>query len=326
MCASSRVLMVLVTLFVSLSGVSPVLAQQPYPSRTIKMIIPFPPGGPTDLFARLFAPRLGEVLGQNVVTENRAGAGGNIGIDAAAKSAPDGYTMVFGTGSIATGAAIYKSLPYDPRKDIEPVALVGVVPLVLLAAPNMPGTPAELIAEIRRSPGKHSFGSAGNGTTTHLAGEMLKARASIDVVHVPYKGSGPAIQDTIAGRLAFLFETPSATKAFTDSGQLKLVAVSTAKRSPLLPNLPSLAESGVPGLAAYTWNMLFVPAGTPKAVIDRLQRASNQVLADSTLAGRLANLGVEVVSDSTPESARTFLLKELDVWADVVKTAGVKVE
>lgn len=321
-----RILMLVAPVVCATISSPPVLAQQPYPSRTIKMVIPFPPGGPTDLFARLFAPKLGEALGQNVVTENRAGAGGNIGIDAVAKSAPDGYSIVFGTGSIATGAAIYKSLPYDPRKDIEPVALVGVVPLVLLAAPNMPGTPAELIAEIRRSPGKHSFGSAGNGTTTHLAGEMLKARAGIDVVHVPYKGSGPAIQDTIAGRLAFLFETPSATKAFTDSGQLKLVAVSTAKRSPLLPNLPSLAESGVPGLAAYTWNMLFVPAGTPRAIVDRLQQASNQVLADATLAGRLANLGVEVVADSTPESARAFFLKELEVWAEVVKTAGVKAD
>jgi tripartite-type tricarboxylate transporter receptor subunit TctC len=296
-----------------------------YPERTIKFVIPFPPGGPTDVFGRLFAASLAEVLGQPVVPHNVAGAGSAIGVSSVANATADGYTVLFGTGSIATGAAFTK-LPYDPRKDIEPVALAGIVPLVLLAAPDMPNNVSGLVAALKAAPGKHGYGSAGPGTTTHLAGEMFKAKAGLDIVHVPYRGSGPALLDTAAGRQAFLFETITASKPMYTAGKLQLLAVGTKNRSRLLPDVPTVAEGGVPGMAAYTWNMVFVPPGTPKSIIDRLNKASNQVLSNPDFAKKMAGFATEVVADSTPATAKAFLHEELDTWAAVVKAAGVKAE
>jgi tripartite-type tricarboxylate transporter receptor subunit TctC len=303
----------------------PAFAQDSYPSRPIKLVIPFPPGGPTDVFGRLFGQRLAEVLKQPVVPENRAGAGSTIGVHSVAKAEPDGYTILFGTGSIATAAALTK-LPFDERKDIEPVAHVGTVPLVLLAAPNMPKSAENLVAALKSSPGKYSYGSAGQGTTTHLAGEMLKLKANVNVVHVPYRGSGPALQDTAAGTTAFLFETITASKPLYTAGKLQLLAVGTPKRSPLLPDVPTLAESGVQGMTAYTWNVLFVPANTPVAIINRLNKAANEVLSEPSFVKRMADLATEVVADSTPASAKKFYFSELDLWAATVKAAGVKAE
>ena len=300
-------------------------ADDSYPNRPIKLVIPFPPGGPTDVFGRLLRQRPGELLRPTVVAENRAGAGSAIGVNSVAKADPDGYTILFGTGSIATGAALTK-LPYDPRKDIVPVAHLGTVPLVLLGAPNMAKTPSEFLNALRTAPGKYSYGSAGQGTTTHLAAEMLKLNGKLYVVHIPYRGSAPALQDTAAGTTAFIFETITASKPLYSSGKLHLLAVGTAKRSPLLPDVPTLAEVGVPGMAAYTWNVLFVPYGTPPAIIDRLNKASNQVLADAAFDKRMADLATEVVSTSTPASTREFFLNELDLWANTVKAAGVKGE
>ena len=302
-----------------------VSAQSAYPNRPIKLVIPFAPGGPTDIFGRLFGVRLAELLGQPVVPENRAGAGSNIGMDSVAKAAPDGYTLAFGTGSIPTAAALPK-MPSDPRKDIEAIALLGIVPLVMLGAPNMPSTAAGLIEQIKKTPGKYSFGSAGIGTTTHLAGEMLKLKAGLDIVHVPYRGSGPALQETAAGRQAFLFETITASKGLYSSGKLQLLAVGTKNRVAMLPDVPTLAEIGVSGMAGYTWNILFAPAQTPRAIIDRLNKASNQILSEPSFVKHMADLATEAVSNSTPESARAFLLEELDTWANVVKQAGVKGE
>ncbi|HVZ42641.1 MAG TPA: tripartite tricarboxylate transporter substrate binding protein [Ramlibacter sp.] len=300
-------------------------ADAPYPSRPIRMVIPFAPGGPTDVFGRLFAQKLAELLREPVVPDNRAGAGSAIGVNDVAKAEPDGYTILFGTGSIATGAALTK-LPFDPRKDIVPVAHLGNVPLVLLGAPDVAKTAGELLAALRAQPGRLSYGSAGIGTTTHLAGEMLKLKAKVDAVHVPYRGSGPALQDTAAGRTAFLFETITASKPLYTAGKLRLLAVGTASRSPLLPDVPTLGEAGVPGMSAYTWNILFVPKGTPNAIVERLNKASNEVLADPAFARRMADLATEVVSTSTPASTRDFYLNQLDVWADTVKAAGVKAE
>lgn len=300
-------------------------SSQAYPSRPIELVIPFAPGGPTDVFGRLFAARLAEVLGQPVVPENRAGAGSAIGVAAVAKAKPDGYTILFGTGSIATAAATTK-LPYDPRKDIEPVALVGIVPLVLLASPEMPKTFSELLAAMKRDPGKYNYGSAGPGTTTHLAAEMLKLKAGLDVIHVPYRGSGPALQDTAAGHNAFLFETITASKGLYSAGKLQLLAIGTRKRSVLLPDVPTLAEGGVAGMVAYTWNILFVPAATPKEIVDRLNAAANKVLADPAFAKKMAELATDVVSDSTPATAKAFFLEELDLWASVVKDAKLALE
>jgi len=301
------------------------VSAQAYPSRPIDLVIPFAPGGPTDVFGRLFAARLAEVIGQPVVADNRAGAGSAIGVSAVAKAKPDGYTILFGTGSIATGATTTK-LPYDPRTDIEPVALVGIVPLVLLASPQMPKTFSEFLAVVKRDPGKHNYGSAGPGTTTHLAAEMLKLKAGLDVVHVPYRGSGPALQDTAAGRNAFLFETITASKGLYSAGKLQLLAIGTKKRSALLPDVPTLAEGGVPGMVAYTWNILFVPAGTPKAIVDKLNAAANKVLADPAFAKKMAELATDVVADSTPASAKAFFMEELNLWASVVKDAKLALQ
>jgi tripartite-type tricarboxylate transporter receptor subunit TctC len=302
-----------------------VSGQSTYPNRPIKLVIPFAPGGPTDIFARLFGVRLSELLGQPVVPENRSGAGSNIGMDWVAKAAPDGYTLAFGTGSIPTAAALTK-IPYDPRKDIEPIALLGIVPLVMLGAPNMPSTAVGLIEHIKKTPGKYSFGSAGIGTTTHLAGEMLKLKAGLDIVHVPYRGSGPALQETVAGRQAFLFETITASKGLYSSGKLQLLAVGTKTRVAMLPDVPTLSEIGVSGMAGYTWNMLFAPAQTARTIIDRLNKASNQILSEPAFVKHMADLATEAVSNSTPESARAFLFEELDTWANVVKQANVKGE
>lgn len=294
-----------------------------YPSRPIKLVIPFPPGGPTDVFGRKFAKELSEVLKQPVVPENRAGAGSAIGVASVANAEPDGYTILFGTGSIATGAAMTK-LSYDPRRDIEPVALVGLVPLVLLAAPDMPRSARELIAAMKAAPGKYNYGSAGKGTTTHLAGEMLKLKAGLDVVHVPYRGSGPALQDAVAGRVAFLFETITASKGLFSAGKLQLLAIGTKERSPLLPDVPTVAEAGVPGMAAYTWNIVYVPAKTPRDIVMRLNKAANQVTAEKEFARQMASLATQVVANSTPESAKSFYFGELDSWASVVKGAGLR--
>ncbi len=300
-------------------------AQDAYPSRPVKLVIPFATGGPTDVFGRLFGQRLAEVLHQPIVPENRAGAGSAIGVQSVAAAEPDGYTVLFGTGSIATAAALTK-LPYDPRKDIVPVAHVGTVPLVLLASPKMPNSVSGLLAAARAAPGKLTYGSAGPGTTTHLASEMLKLKAHIDVVHVPYRGSGPALQDTAAGTTAFLFETITASKPLYTAGKLQLLAIGTKTRSALMPDVPTLEESGVPGMVAYTWNIVFVPAGTPRPIIDRLNKASNEVLSDPAFAKKMADFATEVVANSTPESAKTFYFNELDLWAATVKAAGVKVE
>lgn len=321
-----RELLALAASGITLSGI-PLRARAAgdYPNKPIRLVIPFAPAGPTDIFGRLFGAKLSEALGQPVVPDNRGGAGSAIGMDIVAKAPPDGYTLAFGTGSIPTGAAMTK-LPYDPRKDIDPIALLGIVPLVLLAGPNMPNTLPGLIDLIKKNPGKYSFASAGNGTTTHLAGEMLKQKAGLDIVHVPYRGSGPALQDTMAGRQAFLFETITASKALFTSGKLQLLAVGTKQRIALMPEVPTLAEGGVAGMSATTWNMLFAPAGTPRAIIDRLNKASNQILAQPAFLKQLADLATEAVSDSTPESARAFLLDEMNAWAEVVKLANIKPE
>lgn len=325
MCQRNKRTLVMATAALALGILMPAtsVADPTYPNRPIRLVIPFPPGGPTDVFGRLFGQQLAVVLGQPVVPENRPGAGSAIGVSHAANADPDGYTVLFGTGSIATGAAMTK-LPYDPRKDIVPVAHAGIVPLVLLTAPNMPDSVPGLLAHLRANPGKMSYGSAGPGTTTHLAGEMFKLKAKVDPVHVPYKGSAPALADAMGGRVAFVFETITASKAMFTSGRLNLIAVGTKERSPLLPDVPTVSEGGVPDMAAYTWNVVFVPAGTPPAIIDRLNKASNQVLGDPAFAKRMAELATQVVSDSTPESSRDFYFSELDLWASIVQQAGLR--
>lgn len=298
-----------------------------YPTKPIRLVIPFAPGGPTDLFARLFAERLSAVSGQQVVVDNRAGAAGNIAYAAVAKSRPDGYTLLLGTTGLATNPLIYKLLPYDVAKDFQPVSLLAMAPLVLLApAQGSSDTVASLVAHLKANPGKLSYPSGGSGTSTHLAAEMFKLKAGVDAIHVPYRGSGPAFLDTLAGRHAFMFDTIGASRPHVAAGKLNLVAVAGAKRAPAALDVPTFAEAGIEGVQAFTWNMLLVPTATPRAVVESLNRLSNAAVSDAGLAQRTAELAIDLIVDSTPESAAAFVASETRRWTDVVKASGIKVD
>lgn len=299
---------------------------QTYPERAIRLIVPFAAGGPTDVFARVVAERAGALLGQQIVIDNRTGAGGNIGAEQVVAAKPDGYSLLFASAAVAIAPTLYRVLSYDPLKDLEPVALVGAVPLVLLVRRGVPDTLPGLIAYLKASPGKYSYGSAGNGTTTHLTVELFKTRAGVDVLHVPYRGSAPAIQELLAGRFDFTIETLSAVKPFIASGQLIAIGVTSALRSPLMPTVPTVAELGLPDVIGATWNMILAPAGTPQPVVDRLNQALRTALADPNVVARLTELAIEPIADTTPASARAFLVDEIARWAPVVRASGATVD
>lgn len=311
-------------------GVQPAAAQGApgggYPNKPIRLVIPFAPGGPTDLFARLFAERLTAASGQQVVVENRAGAAGNIAYASVAKSPPDGYTLLLGTTGLATNPLIYRSLPYDAAKDFQPVALLAMAPLVLLVPQGSSATVPSLVAQLKANPGKLSYPSGGSGTSTHLAAEMFKLKAGVDAIHVPYRGSGPAFLDTLAGRHAFMFDTIGASRPHVAAGKLNLVAVAGARRAPAAPAVPTFAELGIEGVQAFTWNMLLAPSATPRAVVESLNRLANAAVSNTALANRTAELAIDLVTDSTPESAAAFLAGETRRWTDVVKASGIKVD
>ncbi len=297
-----------------------------YPVKPIRLVIPFAPGGPTDLFARLFAERLSAVSGQQVLVDNRAGAAGNIAYASVAKSPPDGYTLLLGTTGLATNPLIYKTLSYDSGKDFQPIALLAIAPLVLLTPAQGPDTVAGVVARLKANPGSFSYPSGGSGTSTHLAAEMFKLKAGVDAIHVPYRGSGPAFLDTLAGRHVFMFDTIGASRPHVSAGKLNLVAVASAKRSQAAPGVPTFAEAGIDGMQAFTWNMLLAPAGTPRAVVEALNRLSNTAVSDPGLAKRSADLAIDLTVDSTPESAAAFIASETRRWSDVVKASGIKID
>jgi len=298
-----------------------------YPDKPVRLVGPFPPGGPTDVFARVLAVGLAEQLGQQVVIENKAGAGGNVGTELAAKAKPDGYTLLFGTAAThGINISLYKSLPYDPLKDFELVALAGLVPMVLLVPPDQPRTLEALVAKLKAEPGKWSYASSGNGTTNHLAGELFKTRAGLDVVHVPYRGSGPALQDLMAGRVAFMFDSFGTSLEQIKAGKLYAVAIMADKRSQVRPDVPTTAEAGLADFIAGTWNVVAAPAGTPKAIVSKLNVAVNKALKTPAVADRLQKLGIEAVTDSTPASARAFVTAEIGKWRKAIDIAGAKVD
>ncbi len=298
-----------------------------YPDRPLRLVVPFPPGGPTDVFARVLSVGLAEQLGQQVIIDNKAGAGGNVGTELVAKAKPDGYTLLFGTAAThGINVSLYANLPYDPLKDFELVALTGLVPMVLLVPPGQPRTLTELVAKLKAEPGKWSYASSGNGTTNHLAGELFKTRTGIDAMHVPYRGSGPALQDLIAGRLAFMFDSFGTSLEQIKAGKLYAVAIMADKRSQVRPEVPTTAEAGFADFVAGTWNVVAAPAGTPKEIVDRLNVSVNKALKDATVAERLQQLGIEAVVDSTPASTRAFVQAEIAKWREVVKTAGARVD
>jgi tripartite-type tricarboxylate transporter receptor subunit TctC len=306
---------------------APMAAAAEYPTKPITLIIGFAPGGPSDVMARILTRKMEEILKQPFVIENRAGAAGGIAGAAVARATPDGYTLLLGTGTIlAINVSLYKNLGYDPEKDFEPISVIGTQTNVLYLHPSVPAKSlAEVIAHAKANPGKLSFGSGGNGTPAHLAGELLKIEAKIDITHVPFRGTGPALQSVIGGHVPMAFNPPSPLLPHIQSGAIRPVAITTLKRTAVLPEIPTIAESGFPGFEATTWHALVAPAGTPKDVIGALHRAIAATVNDPAVRKQLVELGIDVVG-STPEELRAYIKAEIPKWAAVVKTSGAKVD
>ena len=297
-----------------------------WPARPITLVVPFPPGGPTDMVARVLAQSVGEQLGQSVVVDNKPGANGNIGNAFVAKAAPDGYTVLYNTSSITLSPALYKKLSYDLRKDLMPVTLSAVVPLALVVNPQLPvKTVAELVDYAKKNPGKLSYGSAGNGNVTHLAAFQVAQHFGIEAAHVPYKGSAPADVDLVAAQIQFKTDTINSVAPFINDGKLRLLAVSTAKRLANFPAAPTLAESGMAGFEAGAWQGVMVPAKTPQPVIDRLNQAFVQALKSPAVLEKLRVQSTEPLGTSPAEYA-AYIEKELARWASVVKSTGVALD
>ncbi len=297
-----------------------------WPSKPITLVVPFPPGGPTDMVARVLAQNVGEQLGQSVIVDNKPGANGNIGNAFVAKAAADGYTVLYNTSSIALSPALYKKLSYNVNTELAPVALTAVVPLALVINPKTPvNSVAEFVKYAKDQKGKLSYGSAGNGNVTHLAAFQLVQHFGIEATHVPYKGSAPADVDLVAGQIDFLTDTINSVSAFIKDGKLKLLAVSTSKRLPNFPQAPTLAESGMTGYESGAWQGVMVPAKTPKDVVDKLNAAINKALKDPEVLKKLAIQSTEPLG-STPAEYGAYIKKEIARWDSVVKSTGVSLD
>ena len=300
---------------------------QTYPTKPVTIIVPFAAGGTTDILARIIGQALTAELGQSVVVDNRAGAGGNIGGQVAAKAAPDGYTLFMGTvGTHAINASLYKKMPFDPIKDFAPLTRVANVPNLLVANPKQPfKTVKDLIAYAKANPGKVNFGSSGNGSSIHLSGELFNSMAKVDMVHVPYKGSAPAVTDLLGNQIGIMFDNMPSAIQHVRSGKLVPIAVTTAKRSPELPNVPTIAEAGVPGYEATSWFGLFAPANTPAPVVVQLNKAIVKVLAQPEVKKKINEQGAETYSE-TPEQFAAFIQAESAKWGKVVKESGASLD
>jgi tripartite-type tricarboxylate transporter receptor subunit TctC len=297
-----------------------------YPSQPIKWVVPFPPGGAMDTMARTLGESLSVSMKQPVVIENRPGAGGAIGSGMVAKAAPDGHTMMIVSIGHAVNPSIYPKLSYDATKDFEPVSLVGIVPNLLVAHPSVKANNVkELIALAKAQPGKLTYASAGNGTTVHLAAELFNSMAGVDIMHVPYKGSAPAVTDLMGGQVDIMFDSLSSAKPYVESGKLKALAVTTVKRSSVFPNVPTIAESGIPGYELSGWYAVFVPAKTPKAIVDRLNAELVKALKQASVRARFAQIGAEPVGSSPQELANT-LKTETTRWAKIVRERNIKAD
>jgi tripartite-type tricarboxylate transporter receptor subunit TctC len=298
---------------------------QAYPAKPVRLVVPFPPGGSTDIVARIVALKLGERLGQQVVVENRGGAGGTIGTEAVAKSPPDGHTLVLGTTSTHVVApSVYQKIGYDPIKDFAPISLLAVTPYLLVVNPEVKvGSLKEFIGYVKARPGKLNYASAGTGSTTHLAMEMLKSEAGMYIVHIPYNGNGPAGTAVISGQVEILFGSLPAVLPHAKSGRVRPIAVGTPKRSPSLPEVPTVAESGFPGFDASLWLAIMAPAGTPPAVIDRLHKETLAAIASPDAADALTKAGAEPVT-STPAELAGMVKDGVAKYAKVIKQAGVQ--
>jgi tripartite-type tricarboxylate transporter receptor subunit TctC len=300
---------------------------QPWPSHPVRFIIPFPAGGSTDIVGRVIGDKLAQALGQPFVIDNRGGAGGTTGSDAAAKSPPDGYTMLIGTSSThAIAASLYGKLPYDQARDFAPVTLIGTATILLAVHPSV-GVKSvrQLIALAKAQPALLTFASSGNGSVSHLTGEYFKSQAGIQMQHIPYKGDTPMITDLVGGRVSLAFGTAVAFLPYVKSGKLTALAVTNAKPSPVAPNLPTVAESGLPGFEALQWFGILMPAGTPREVVARLNAEILKVLRQPDVRERFQSMGIEIAGD-TPEQFAAFMRAETVKWAKVVKESGAKVD
>ena len=306
----------------------PLAAQaQAYPTKPITIIVPFSAGGTTDILARILGQALTTELGQTVVIDNKAGAGGNIGGQAAARAPADGYTLFMGTvGTHAINQALYKKMPFDPVKDFAPLTRVANVPNLLVANPAQPyKNVAELIAYAKANPGKINFGSSGSGSSIHLSGELFNALAKVDMMHVPYKGSAPAVTDLLGNQIGIMFDNMPSAIQHVRSGKLRALAVTTAKRSPELPNVPTIAEAGVPGYEATSWFGMFAPVATPAPVLAKLHGAIVKVLAKPDVIKKINEQGAETTSE-TPEQFAAFIKAETTKWGKVVKDSGASID
>ncbi len=299
-----------------------------YPEQPVRMVVGFPPGQATDVIAREMSRKLMDALpGSNFVVENRPGAAGILGTRSVAAAVPDGATILMASsGTLAVNPALYSSLPYDSVKDFQPITLAATVPLYMVVNPSIPAhTVAELVALARAQPGKINYGSGGSGVTNHLAMEMFKAAAGIDMTHIPYKGGPAAVTDLMAGRISVMFETGPAVLQFINDGRLRALAVSSAKRASAMPALPTIAESGYPGFEAVPWIGLVAPAGIPKPVLDTLSRESMKILHEKEFEAKLASLGADAVGN-TPDEFAAYIKSEIARWTEAVKKSGARVD
>ena len=307
----------------------PAAAQAPFPTKPMRMVVPFAVGGATDVIARILGAKMTELLGQQVLVDNRAGAGGNIGSDLVAKAAPDGYTFLAATGSTHTfNPVLYKTIPYDPIKDFAPIGQVVVTPFLLVVHKDIPATDLKsLVALIKANPGKYSYGSAGVGTNIHLCSELLKQMAGIpDLVHVPYRGSGPLMNDLTAGQIALALDPAATSTPHIQGGAIRPIGAATMERARPYPNLPTLDEQGLKGFDCYTWTGLYAPAKTPEPIVRRLAEALNQALSDKGVGARLSEMGFEPTLNTSPEKLAAFTRSELDKWTPIIKASGVTLD
>jgi tripartite-type tricarboxylate transporter receptor subunit TctC len=305
----------------------PLTGVQSYPAKAVRLIVPFPPGGGTDFVARTLQTRLAEALGQQIIIDNRAGATGIVGTELGAKAPPDGYTLTMATGAtISANMALFPKLPYDPPKDFVPITLIASQPNVLAVHPSLPAkTVRDLIAIAKSRPGQLSYASSGSGSSHHLSGELLKIMSGINIVHVPYKGTGPAIIDAVGGHVEVIFSGIAAILPQVKSGKLRALAVTQAQRSAILPALPTIAESGLPGYEITSWHGMLAPAGTPQAIVLRVRNSVVKALESADVRERFASQGAEAVG-LTPEAFAKFMHADIAKIAKLIKAAGIKAD
>lgn len=301
-------------------------ADASYPSKPITLVVTYPPGGGADAMARLIAPKLSEALGQSVIVENKPGAGGQIGAAAVAKAPADGYTLMLDASSFAVNPALYPKLPYDTLKAFKPIGVVALFPNVVLVNSGFPAqNVAELIAIARKSKGAVSFASSGNGSAQHLAGALFESATGVDMVHVPYRGGGPALNDVIGGQVPLFFGNLASTLQHIQGGRLRALAVTSSKRSAILPGVPTLSEAGVKGAEIHEWNAIFVPAATPPAIVSKLAAAFQRALETPEVSQRVAQLGGEM-QRTTPDQAQAFIEQQITLWGRVVRERKISVD